>query len=174
MDGSVVNGKAHFANAGEPSVPAALSDVVLGLRVVDNFQLKPRTLKMNPRFTSRLSKNHFVAPPDFATIYNVNPLYQQRGISGTGQKIVIVGQSNININDVRAFRSNSGLSANDPQIMIVPFETDPGMVSSDIDEASLDVECGGAITANTTVLFVIGNAQTAGGVFDAIRHAITA
>jgi subtilase family serine protease len=170
----VVNGKAHFANASEPSVPAALSDVVLGFRSLDNFQLKPRTLKMNPRFTSSLSRNHFVAPPDFATIYDVVPLYQQRGITGTGQKIVIVGQSNININDVRAFRSNSGLSANDPQIMIVPFETDPGIVSSDIDEASLDVEWGGAIAPNATVIFVIGNAQTAGGVFDAIRHAITA
>src|SRR5260370_42269098 len=107
MDGSVVNGKGHFANAGEASVPAALSDVVLGFRSLDNFQLKPRTLKMNPRFTSRLSKNHFVAPPDFATIYNGNPLYQQRGISGTGQKIVIVGRSNMNFNDVKAFRSSS-------------------------------------------------------------------
>jgi len=121
----VVNGEAHFANASEPSVPAALADVVLGFRSMNNFQLKPRVLeKMSPRFTSGVSGNHFITPADFATIYDVVPLYQQ-GLHGEGQNIVVVGQSNINVNDVRAFRSNSGLPANDPQIVIVPRETDP-------------------------------------------------
>jgi subtilase family serine protease len=169
----VVNGKAHFANSSEPAVPAALADVVSGFRSMNNFQLKPRVLKkMSPRFTSGISGNHFITPKDFATIYNVAPLYQQ-GLHGEGQSIVVAGQSNINVNDVRAFRSNSGLPANDPQVVIVPRETDPGMVSTDIDEANLDVEWAGAIAYNATVIFVVGN-QANGGVFDAIQYAITA
>jgi subtilase family serine protease len=176
----LVNGKAHFANASEPSVPAALSDVVLGFRSLDNFQLKPKALrKMSPKFTSGISGNHFITPPDFARIYNVNPLYQQG--TGAGQKIVVVGQSNINLNDVVAFRTNSKLPVNGPcpglncpvQVVIVPGESDPGLVSTDIDEANLDVEWGGAIAYNATVIFIVGNPNSAGGVFDAIDYAIT-
>ena len=41
---------------------------------------------------SHISGNHFVAPGDFATIYDVAPLYAT-GSDGTGQKIAIMGQS---------------------------------------------------------------------------------
>ena len=167
----LVNGKEHFANAGEPSIPAALADVISGLRGLNNFQLKPRSL-MKPKFTSGITGNHFITPPDFATIYDVNRLYQQ-GFHGEGQKIVVVGQSNISPNDVAAFRSNSNLPANAPQIVIVPNETDPGMVSTDIDEANLDVDWAGAIAYNATVIFVVGNPNTGNGVVDAINYAIT-
>jgi len=169
----VLNGKPHFANASEPAVPAALAEVVSGFRSLNNFQLKPRVFrKVDAKFTSAVSGNHFITPPDFATIYDVNRLYQN-GFTGTGQRIAVVGQSNIDINDVRAFRSNSGLPANDPQIVIVPNETDPGMVSTDIDEANLDVEWAGAIAFNATVVFIIGNPNPPGnGVSDALTYAI--
>src|SRR5437588_8459330 len=169
----VLNGKPHFANASEPAVPAALAEVVSGFRSLNNFQLKPRVFrKVDAKFTSAVSGNHFITPPDFATIYDVNRLYQN-GFTGTGQRIAVVGQSNIDINDVRAFRSNSGLPANDPQIVIVPNETDPGMVSTDIDEANLDVEWAGAIAFNATVVFIIGNPNPPGnGVSDALIYAI--
>jgi subtilase family serine protease len=54
-----------------------------------------------------------VGPADFAKIYNI-----PSGADGTGQSIAIVGQSNINIQDVRDFRSIFGLPANDPQIIL--------------------------------------------------------
>ena len=186
----VVNGKEHYANASEPSVPAALSDVVSGFRGMNNFQLKPRVLrKMSPKFTSGISGNHFITPPDFATIYDVNPLYQ-RGIDGTGQKIAVVGQSDVRLSDIQAFRKNSGLPANDPQPvqtnatcvpnnsclvgLVVPLgAADPGMVSTDIDEANLDVEWAGAIAPNATVIFIVGNQNTGNGVSDALFYAIT-
>ncbi len=37
---------------------------------------------------------HYMAPADFAKIYNVQPLYDA-GIDGSGQSIAIVGRSNI-------------------------------------------------------------------------------
>src|SRR5205807_4410867 len=100
----VVRGERHFANATEPSVPAALADVVLGFSGLNNFQLKPRMLKMSPRFTSIVSGNHFITPSDFATIYDLTPLYQN-GFTGAGQKIVVVGQSDVKLSDIQAFRS---------------------------------------------------------------------
>ncbi len=147
----LVNGNAQFANSSSPSVPASLADVISGIRGLHNFALKPRLVRqISPKFTSGVTGNHFVTPPDFATIYRLNSLYQQ-GINGTGQKIVVVGQSDVALGDVRAFRTNSGLAANDPTpidannsalvgLIVPPGASDPGMQSSDIDEANLDVE----------------------------------
>ncbi len=179
----VADGKAHFANAGDPAVPAALSDVVMGFRGLNNFELKPRMLKQtSAKFTSSVSHNHYVAPPDFATIYDVNHLYQM-GFTGSGQKIVVVGQSDVALSDIRAFRSNSGLPANDPTpvdpnnpafvALIVPGDADPKMQQGDIDEANLDVEWAGAIAYNATVIFIVGDPVNGGGVMGAINYAIT-
>jgi len=180
----VTDGKAHFSNAGDPAVPAALSDVVMGFRGLNNFELKPRMLKQTTaKFTSIVSGNHYVAPPDFATIYDVNHLYQM-GFTGSGQKIVVVGQSDVALSDIRAFRSNSGLPANDPTpvnstnssfvgLVVPKGATDPGMQPGDIDEANLDVEWAGAIAYNATVIFIVGDPVNGGGVIDAINYAIT-
>jgi subtilase family serine protease len=178
----LAEGNPHFANATEPSVPAALSDLVMGFRGLNNFQLKPRMLK-EMKFTSAVSGNHYVAPPDFATIYDANQL-QLQGITGSGQKIVVVGQSDVALSDVRAFRSNSGLPANDPTpinstnssfvgLVVPPGASDPGMQPNDIDEANLDVEWAGAIAYNATIIFIVGDPVKGGGVVDAINYAIT-
>jgi pseudomonalisin len=179
----VVKDERHFANASEPSVPAALAEVVLGFTGLNNFQMKPHMLKMSPRFTSIVSGNHFITPSDFATIYDLTPLYQN-GFTGAGQKIAVVGQSDVKLSDVQAFRSNSGLPPNDPQPinqtnsslvgLIVPGDADPGLLPGDnLDEANLDVEWAGAIAYNATVIFIVGDPVNGGGVGDAIRYAIT-
>jgi subtilase family serine protease len=179
----VADGKTHFANASEPSVPVALSDVIMGFRGLNNFELKPRMLnQMNMKFTSSVSGKHYITPADFATIYDVKQLYQQ-GVTGAGQKIVVVGQSDVALSDIRAFRSNSGLPANDPTPidpndsalvgLIVPGDADPKMQQGDIDEANLDVEWAGAIAYNATIVFIVGDPINGGGVMDAINYAIT-
>jgi hypothetical protein len=84
-----------------------------------------------------------VAPDDFATIYDVKSLYAGTpAIDGTGQRIAIVGQSNIVLADVAAFRTASGLSPNVPTLVLVPGSTDPGVLSitGDEQESSIDVE----------------------------------
>jgi hypothetical protein len=176
----VEDGKEHFANASEPSVPTALADVVRGFRGLNNFQLKPRMLKtMSSKFTSSVSHNHYIAPPDFAKIYDVNQLYQV-GITGSGQKIAVVGQSDINRNDWVAFRTNSNCSAcpvqfsTDPSLLqIVYVTTNPGLRQGDVDESNLDVEWSGAVAPAATVIFIVGDPVNGGGVLDAIRYAIT-
>jgi subtilase family serine protease len=174
----VVNGKTHYANASDPSIPAALAEVVLGFRGLSNFELKPRALKLHPKFTSSVSGNNYITPPDFATIYDVNRLYQ-RGMDGTGQKIAVVGQSDINRSDWTAFRTNSNcptcpgqLSTNPSLLQIVYVTTNPGLQQSDIDEANLDVEWAGAIAPNATVIFIVGDPVNGNGVNDALNYAI--
>jgi pro-kumamolisin-like protein/subtilase family protein len=154
------NGKKFYANSAEPSVPAALANVVLGFHGLHNFPVKPRGLKsigssIQPNFTSSVSGKYYLSPGDFATIYDLGPLYTATpAIDGTGQKIAIVGQSNIVLADITKFRSLSGLPANVPQLILVTGSSDPGIVDGDVQEASLDIEWAGAVAKNATIIFV--------------------
>jgi pro-kumamolisin-like protein len=168
------NGKKFFANSAEPSVPAALAGIVLGFRGLDNYPVKPRGLKsigasVQPNFTSSISGNHFLTPGDFATIYDLNPLYKGTpAIDGTGQQIVIVGQSNIKLSDIATFRSLSGLPPSVPQVVLAS-SVDPGIVDGDVQESSLDIEWAGAVAKNATIIFV----YSASGAFDSLGYAIS-
>jgi subtilase family serine protease len=164
-----VNGETYYANATEPSVPAAIADVVLGFRSLNNFKLSPRPNKRSvtaPQFTSNLSGNHYLSPSDFATIYNLNGLYAA-GIDGRGQSIVVAGQTAIDLNDIRAFRSASGLPANDPMVVLVPGSADPGLVKDDLGEADLDLEWAGAVAPNARLIYVNST-----NVLDSLQYAI--
>jgi subtilase family serine protease len=157
-----VNGEEHFANMQEPQIPAALASVVGGVVGLHNFRPKPllhrlgkfrrnaSTGEVTPLFTFRDVNGIFfgVGPKDFAKIYNV----PSATFDGTGQSIAIVAQTNINIQDVRDFRSIFGLPANDPQIIL--NGADPGLVSGDEGESDLDVEWSGAVAPKAKIIMV--------------------
>jgi pseudomonalisin len=149
-----VRDQVHHANASEPEIPSALAEVVGGVVSLHDFHSEPMhasARRPSPEFTS--GGSHYIAPADFATIYDLAPLYQQ-SINGNGQSIAIVGRSNIRIADVRQFRSAFGLPANDP--LIIVNGADPGVVSSGEEtEADLDVEWSGAVARNATIKFVV-------------------
>lgn len=170
----IVNGEVHIANATEPSVPATLNGIVRGIRGLNDFRPKPgpRTLRKpiagqgaKPQFTSSFG-DHNLSPNDFSTIYNVNPLYSA-GIDGTGQTLVIAGQTQINLSDIQQFRSKFGLPAQDPQIVFVPGSRDPGLSSDDLPEADLDLEWSGAVARGATIIYVY-----AWDVMAAVQYAI--
>lgn len=153
-----VIGKTHYANATNPSIPAALANVVMGLRGLSDFRLKPLLKKgaslpenLNPEYT--VTGQHNLAPDDFATIYDVTPLYQA-GINAAGQTLVVVGQTDINLSDIQAFRSKFNLPASDPQQILVPGQPDPGISENDLAEADLDLEWSGAVARNATIIYV--------------------
>src|SRR5882724_9412769 len=178
-----VRGEAHFANMSEPKIPAALANVVMGIPSLHNFR-KESHVKRFGKFrrdeltgeTSALftyananGTGPFFAmgPADFAKIYNI-----PAGADGTGQSIAIVGRSNINIQDVRDFRSMFGLPANDPVIIL--NGADPGLVSGDEGEADLDVEWSGAVAPGATIKFVVSESELTDAVdgVDASAHYI--
>src|SRR6266850_949259 len=161
-----VNGTPHYATATEPSVPRALSDIVLGFRSLDNFRPKHRMVS-KPKFTSSTTGNHFLTADDFATIYDLKRLYSN-GIDGTGQTIAVMGQTDIQLADIETFRSLSGLPASNPTVILVPGSRDPGFVSSEIGEADLDIQWSGAVARGATIIYVNSN----NGAFDSLQYAV--
>jgi len=182
-----VNGQTRYANASSLSIPAALAPAVAGVVRVNNFlssaqHVAPATMSRDkngkfvrntndatptlpgskvasPAFTSAGDQiSTYLMPGDFAKIYNSQSVVAS-GIDGTGVSIAIVGRSDINLSDVEAFRTIAGLPFNDPNIIYA--STDPGDISGDDFEASLDVEWAGAIAPKASINYVIGASTSA-------------
>lgn len=154
-----VGGQNHLANSEDPQVPKALAPVVAGVLSLHDFRRisATRTITAIATPNSAVVENtqgstHYIFPADFATIYNLNPLYAA-GKNGSGASIAIVGRSNINLSDVSSFRSTAGLPANQPTVIL--DGANPGLVSGDQDEATLDVEWSGAIGSGAAVKYVV-------------------
>ena len=174
-------GGTYTANASDPKIPAALAPVVGGFASLNNFprtamhtaekrvrydrQAKTWTVVgdaagkkgdgIRPEFTTpqagTTGNAYAVTPFDFATIYNVKPLWSA-GIDGTGEQIAIVGESDINASDVDQFRSSFGLP--EKKLNIIHNGPAPGK-QSDEGEAAIDVEWSGAVAKNATIDFVV-------------------
>ena len=88
-----IAGVTHYANSTDPQIPAALAGTVGGIVKLHNFRhghnitapaaVTPAQLA-NPNYT--YGSSHYLAPADYGTLYDVNPLYSA-GIDGTGQTI---------------------------------------------------------------------------------------
>jgi uncharacterized protein (TIGR03437 family) len=150
----LVEGRRHFANATQPTIPAAFQGIVGAIQGLHNFRMKPamRAATIVPDYTSS-SGRHYLAPDDLATIYNFKPLYSS-GFTGSGQKLVIVGQTRVDLADVRQFRTYFNLPANDPKLLLVPNSPDPGTSQSDLGEANLDLEWSGAVARDAGIIYV--------------------
>jgi uncharacterized protein (TIGR03437 family) len=162
----LVGGELHYANATDPTVPVAFQGVVRAIQGLHDFRWKPmlqRSLK--PRDTLR-DGFHQLAPDDIATIYDIAPLYNA-GIDGTGQKMVVTGQTQIDLSDIESFRSTFSLPVNDPVPQLVPGTQDPGISQSDLPEADLDLELSGAVARKASIQFWYSF-----NVFDALTYAI--
>jgi subtilase family serine protease len=95
------------------------------------------------------SNCYAVGPYDFATIYNVLPLWTAApAIDGTGQTIAIVGETDINPQDVTDFRNFFGLPP--ANLQVIHDGPDPGILQNGEEtESDLDVEWSGAVVTVT-------------------------
>jgi subtilase family serine protease len=124
-----------------------------------------------------------VTPWDFATIYNVTPLWND-SINGTGQTIAVAGTSDINLPDVTTFRSTFGLPAG-----LAPNEIDTNGLATectstsstavcgidDLIENSIDVEWSGAVAPDAQIDLVVTGQNTAGTVdtiYDSAQYVV--
>jgi hypothetical protein len=161
-------GETHSANVSDPQIPEALAPVVAGVVGLHNFAPRAHvhslgtfrkdksTGEVKPLFTFPQGSVFAVGPPDFAKIYNVAPLYTQTpAINGSGVTIAVVGDSNINPQDVIDFRTIFGLQPNFTAANnIVVNGPDPGLTADEI-EADLDTEWSGAVAPNANILLVV-------------------
>jgi subtilase family serine protease len=174
-----VDGELHFANATELAIPKALAGAVAGFRGLNDFRWKPMGVHqvvsprailpviLGPLFTTGGGSNgsNFLAPDDFATIYDLTPLYTA-GINGAGMKLVVVGQVDVVMADIQDFRSGFNLPTNNPTVTVVPGTT-PGTNKGDLLESDLDLEWSGAVARNASIIFVTSN-----DVFSSATYAI--
>ena len=160
----VVNGKQHVANATDPMVPAAVAPVVMGFVSLHNFMPRPALAKRKSGFTFDCNgcppgfdgvPQFDEAPADLATIYNVTPLYKaKKPITGKGQTVVVLEDTDINSADVETFRKSFGLSAYSGTFKQIHPGTgcaDPGLNGAE-GEAALDAEWAGGVAPDATVL----------------------
>lgn len=196
-----VDGEEHFANATPLMLPAALKGVVSGILGVHDFRMHPAT-RLRPRPGSGARANYydgtfifpnFLAPADVATIYDIPST-----LDGTGQKIAIIGRSDIFLDDINDFRNAFGVTpitgsnctlnsigiitaCNDPRfsyVLLLPSgQPDPGVPDSiaagDVTEADLDVEWSGAVAPNAQIVYINAPSPAGNDVFDALSYALS-
>lgn len=160
------NGEEHWANTRDPQIPVALAPVVGGIKSLNSFFKRPThvVVRTDARAVVHQGQkpaitftdgSHALVPGDFATIYNVNPVYTAN-VTGSGRTIGIIGRSNINVSDVQDFRNLVGLVPADNVPTVVVNGPDPGDLGDGEElEALLDNEWGGAIGPAATVKFVV-------------------
>ncbi len=195
-----VDGEMHIANSTALMIPAALNGIVKSVAGIHDFRPQPvyqgrgvgGKQKMHSDYYDALFGAEFLAPGDIGTIYDLNPLYSASpAIDGTGQKLAVVGQTDIFLSDINFFRNGFGLTAiptgaggcttdvngliispcNTTNLQYVLLGTDPhGVSQNDIGEADLDVEWTGAVARNAQIIFV--NGETADGVNDSLRAVV--
>jgi subtilase family serine protease len=167
-----VNGADHWANASDPQIPTALVPAVAGILTLHNFPrhamnhvvgtfkrtkgtsaLTPvGSLFTLPNFSDNLTF-YGVGPYDFATIYNVSPLWNATPtINGTGQTIAIVGETDVDFVDLEKFRALFGITSNDPTMIV--DGPDPGLQPDEI-ESDLDLEWSSAVAPGAAIKFVV-------------------
>ncbi|HEV2273857.1 MAG TPA: protease pro-enzyme activation domain-containing protein [Acidobacteriaceae bacterium] len=192
------DGEDHFSNTQDPQIPAALVPLVSGFRALNNFHPKPQMHTPQVVHFDRSSgkwshltqgnltsgsggdASYLVTPQDFAQIYGLKQVWQQevaapggrQKLVGTGQTIGIVGDSDLNSQDIQSFRDQFGITALGPNGSVVvnhpptPVCTAPpvsGPGSND-PEGYLDVEWSGATAPDATIDFVVcGNEGVTSG-----------
>lgn len=175
------NGEQHWANANDPQIPAALAPAVAGIQSLNNFKAqhfaKVAGVVSRDRSTGQYNSSsplftlngncgvqshcYAVGPYDFAKIYNITSSWSATpAIDGTGQTIAIVGETDINPQDVADFRKFFGLpaygQAGGPTLNIIHNGPAPGILNDgEESEADLDVEWSGAVAKGANVDFVV-------------------
>jgi len=168
-----IGAETHFANATDLSIPSALSGVVRSVRNLNDFRPQPqfRPSAVQPAFTSAQTGGHFLTPKDVATIYDINPVYSS-GYTGSGETIVVVGQSEISATDITNFQNAAGLTVKAPNITLVPSTGTAAVSAGDEAESDLDIEYSGGIATGATIDFIyVGNNQN-DSVFDSLQYAV--
>lgn len=177
-----VAGVRHFANMGDPTIPAALAPAVEGIVALHDFKPHPM-MKKRPQYTFSCSVGvcHGIVPADLATIYNFNPAFAA-GYTGKGQTVVVIEDTNVHsTTDWRTFRKTFGLLTayrygSFVQVHPAPASgrtncTNPG-VNGDDGEAILDAEWASAAAPNAKIELASCN-DTPDGLLIAIQNIVS-
>ncbi|MEO8585260.1 MAG: DUF4126 family protein [Acidobacteriota bacterium] len=165
-----VDGRVRIANVRPARLPLGLARRVAGVLSLHSFSRRQPLVRRAPLNTLP-GGNHALAPADFTAIYNVDPLLAA-GLDGRGRTIGLLAQSNVNVADTTFFRDYFGLPSNDPAVVL--NGPDPGIVSGDELESSIDLQWAGAVApAAHTILITSKDTATAFGVDLSALYAVS-
>jgi subtilase family serine protease len=116
------------------------------------------------------------APSDLRTFYDITPILNS-GISGTGDCIAIVGDSNYLSSAVSLFNTTFGMPTETVNTVLSSHAsgtfTNPG-INRDVSEALLDIEWSHAAAPGATINFYLGDDSNTvnGSINDGIQKAV--
>jgi subtilase family serine protease len=173
-----VNGEQRISVSSDPMIPQALAPVVKAVRGLYTVDERPqhhaRTVQSDAPENTSLSGNHYIAPADFAVIYDL-----PSGLTGAGVTIGIVGESRTNFVDFDIFRQRTLSTFSNPTEIIPtayggvdpgPALTSPPAAGVSIGgqmEATLDVTRAGSVAPGAQLLLVTATAASGGIEVDA-------
>lgn len=173
----VVKGKAHWANANDPEIPASLAPVVAGVHSLHNFYAQPQLVMSPERMRAKLAAgrppqvnfsdgSHALAPADYAVIYNAIPA-QTSGIGGQGQTVAVVARSNLFNAGEDVFAFHNAFGGFSGFLSIILNGSDPGDLGGNEEvEATLDATWASTLAPFALVDFVVSaGTNTTDGVF---------
>jgi subtilase family serine protease len=180
-----VKGVNHIANIRDPQIPAALVPAVVGVTSMNDFRPRSNVL-LRKEFTTGVPEFPYaLVPGDLATIYSINPVYKA-GISGKGQTIVVLEDSDILSEDWNTFRTAFGLNTMFPSGSLVQVHpqpvgpgnggscADPGVTAFDFVEATIDMEWSTAAAPGAAIVVAsCADTNTNAGHFIAMQNILT-
>lgn len=178
-----VQGKSYWANAQEPTVPAALATLIAGVNSLNSFPRAAQnsyagvrslhgaaSITGSPSYTFSLNgeTSYAVTPFDFAAIYDLLPLWNATPtVRGNGETIAIVSRSDINPADATSFWTLFGLDGtheSQPTLIRTFDGPNPGK-TEDEGEADIDTQWSGAAAPGATINIVVSQStETTDGV----------
>jgi hypothetical protein len=168
-----VNGVKRMSVASDPMIPQALAPAIKAIRGLYTLEEQPTyhatvVQAASPQLSTS-SGYHYVAPADFATIYDLPASY-----TGYGMTIGIVGRSRTDFDDFNNFKLRTANNFQSPtEIVPTAFGgVDPGPAltapptgggsTGDQGEATLDVLRAGSVAPNANLLLVVATNASGG------------
>ncbi len=173
------NGQPHLSATTEPTIPAALAPVLTSIEGLTDLPLHPMhraepaqprasPTSLQPLYSNSTNTLHYTFPGDFNVIYDIVPT-TNAGYSGIGVKVAVIGRSEIANSDITELETLAGLPNKVPNVVLIPGSADPGVVTGDTGESTLDV--GRVLTTATGAQAdLVLAASAAGGLSAALQY----
>ncbi len=151
-----IGSELHYSNSDDPRLPAALAGLVYGIAGLHDFHPRAAPKVVNARYSPEGVANdgsHFLKPSDFATIYNLNPLYAA-GITGKGVDIAVIEPCTMDVSLAQTYWILEGLFSQASNLYSNSGSPVPCTTQEDFNEVALDYEWSGALAPQAKIWLV--------------------
>lgn len=167
------NQRAFYSNMEPPTLPGEIQSIASGLEGLNDAVLyktpssrkKPVPATQAPaqeqvqdksgqfQPAGKVGSATILLPHDLAVLYDYLPLWNNN-IKGSGQKVGVVIDSDMNDSDMSTYRTNGGLPAANLQRKLYPGFVNPG-ITGDAIETTLDAESISAVAPSAEIDLVL-------------------